>query len=896
MVNMSEWHRWDLHVHTPETMVNDNFTDDNNHKTNKELVWKRYCHELNDYGAEAVGITDYFSANNFFKLRKNRKKWNLNPEIVIFPNIELRATNLVSKKRHESGKLTSYVNIHLIFRPEVSESLVIRFLRELRYKKSNGQTINPYDDIGEIVRGKEFVFLPTTKDILDGLTSAFGENFTKDVMIMIPNSGDGISLSNGNGSQNGKDFLEKVDLIQARTGSARNDQQYLLKADNQYMRVFPSVTGCDAHKYLTFTNFPANARTWIKSEISFDGLKQVVYEPGERISIQESKPQALLPSKVIREISLNQDYFSKNRLEFSEGLNTIIGGRSSGKSVLLSIMAKLASDQHIFKKENDNYNKLIEKLSSESILTFSDGRKANGQDQIEFIYQDGLQEIARNKEQRNIFIENTLSDIVSDKISLSQAKVNNFLQDKRDKLRQDIEELKIIDLKISSLHEKLSNIQDSVTIKNNIEILKSRLNSIQSSKEAIPREKINPVLHEIQELNSKIERLTNEKKELIEFKDLKLFVLNPVLKNYQSDGVLKIIELLSNLQSKIHTDIQDAIDHELEEIEANFVKFSDKKSELIKSEIYVKYQQAEQLSPEIIKIQGSIEDQEKQLSNFRKIKKSLSEAVHLRKSKIRNLEINIFFKKILNELNIYSNNSLKIEYKTSVNFNKFIELCQKNFKTNTNVFRNDIFDCSLDIDNTSNSEVKVTQIIHNIINLERKGPLPFRSNRDIYDWFEDLSRMNFLETNYIIYYKRINNKTGDEILENFTEMSEGKQAFILLLMKLSLSPSDVPFFIDQPEDELDNKAIYEDLVTQLRKQKLTRQIFVVTHNANIVVGGDSECVTIAEEKINSAAPLGHIFNYKQGPIESVEIQNSICETLEGGQKAFKIRESRYSFD
>lgn len=174
--------------------------------------------------------------------------------------------------------------------------------------------------------------------------------------------------------------------------------------------------------------------------------------------------------------------------------------------------------------------------------------------------------------------------------------------------------------------------------------------------------------------------------------------------------------------------------------------------------------------------------------------------------------------------------------------------------------------------------------------------MPFRSNRDIYDWFEDLSRMNFLETNYIIYYKRINNKTGDEILENFTEMSEGKQAFILLLMKLSLSPSDVPFFIDQPEDELDNKAIYEDLVTQLRKQKLTRQIFVVTHNANIVVGGDSECVTIAEEKINSAAPLGHIFNYKQGPIESVEIQNSICETLEGGQKAFKIRESRYSFD
>lgn len=896
MVNMSEWHRWDLHVHTPETMVNDNFTDDNNHKMNKELVWKRYCRELNNYGAEAVGITDYFSANNFFKLRKNRNKWKLNTEIVIFPNIELRATDLVSKKRDENGKATSYVNIHLIFRPEVSETLVIKFLRETRYKKANGKTINLYDDIDEIVRGNDFVFLPTTKDILEGLTSAFGETFTKDVMIMIPNSGDGISLSNGNGSQNGKDFLEKVDLIQARTGNARNDRQYLLQKENRYMQVFPSVTGCDAHAYLKFSDFPANARTWIKSELSFEGLKQVVYEPEGRISIQESKPQALLPSKVIREISLNQDYFSKNRLEFSEGLNTIIGGRSSGKSVLLSIMAKLASGQHSFKKDNGDYDKLIEKLSSESTLTFSDGRKANGQDQIEFIYQDGLQEIARNKMQRNVFIEKTLKDIVSDTISLSQAKINNFRQDKRDKLRQGIEELKIHDSKISSLSEKLSNIQDSVTIKNNIEILKLRLNSIQSSKAAISREKINPVLHEIQDLNLKIERLTDEKKELIEFKDLKLFVLNPALKNYQSDSVLKIIELLTSLQGQIHTDVQDAIDHELEEIEASLVKFSDKKSELINSDIYIKYQQSEQLSPEIIKIQESIEKQEKQLSNYRKIMKYLSEAIHLRKSKVRSLEINVFFRKILNELSIYNDNSLKIEYKTSVNFNKFMELCQKNFKTNTNVFRNDIFDCSIDIDNISNSEVKVTQIIHNIINIERQGSLPFRSNRDIYDWFEDLSRMDFLEANYIIYYKRTNSETNDEILENFTEMSEGKQAFILLLMKLSLSPSDIPFFIDQPEDELDNKAIYEDLVTHLRKQKLTRQIFVVTHNANIVVGGDSECVTIAEEKINSAASLGHTFNYKQGPIESTEIQNSICETLEGGQKAFKIRESRYSFN
>lgn len=158
MALMSEWHRWDLHIHTPETLVNDNFTDENGHKGNKDLVWENYITKLNDYGAEVLGITDYFSAQNFFKLKRNRRKWGLNSDIVIFPNIEMRANDLVSKKRKDNGKATSYVNIHFIFSPDVSEEKITKFLREVRFTKDGEETINFFENIDEIKVGSNFVF------------------------------------------------------------------------------------------------------------------------------------------------------------------------------------------------------------------------------------------------------------------------------------------------------------------------------------------------------------------------------------------------------------------------------------------------------------------------------------------------------------------------------------------------------------------------------------------------------------------------------------------------------------------------------------------------------------------------------------------------------------------
>ena len=148
---------------------------------------------------------------------------------------------------------------------------------------------------------------------------------------------------------------------------------------------------------------------------------------------------------------------------------------------------------------------------------------------------------------------------------------------------------------------------------------------------------------------------------------------------------------------------------------------------------------------------------------------------------------------------------------------------------------------------------------------------------------------------------------GDEI----EKMSPGKKALVLLKLLINLAESKCPILIDQPEDDLDNRSIYLELVHFLKTKKIDRQIIVVTHNANIVVGSDSEEIIIANQRGNNAPNLKYRFEYRSGAIEDTEpiydengqslngvlyqkgIQAQICEILEGGKEAFNVRNNKY---
>lgn len=107
-------------------------------------------------------------------------------------------------------------------------------------------------------------------------------------------------------------------------------------------------------------------------------------------------------------------------------------------------------------------------------------------------------------------------------------------------------------------------------------------------------------------------------------------------------------------------------------------------------------------------------------------------------------------------------------------------------------------------------------------------------------------------------------------------------------LKIILStPSLTTIFIDQPEDNLGNKFIADELVTQIRDIKFSKQLFLVTHNPSIVVYGDAENVILAENKEN------HI-KYKQLVLEDLDAQKQICDTLDGGKYIFHNRYQKYN--
>ena len=129
------------------------------------------------------------------------------------------------------------------------------------------------------------------------------------------------------------------------------------------------------------------------------------------------------------------------------------------------------------------------------------------------------------------------------------------------------------------------------------------------------------------------------------------------------------------------------------------------------------------------------------------------------------------------------------------------------------------------------------------------------------------------------------NATGEG--ENFLSIEEGspgqKTAALLAFL---LSYGEEPLILDQPEDDLDNLLIYDLIVTQLRNIKRRRQIIVVTHNANIVVNGDSELVT-------ALAPYnGETKKDCNGSLQEKKVRETICAIMEGGSKAFEDRYRR----
>jgi chromosome segregation protein len=115
--------------------------------------------------------------------------------------------------------------------------------------------------------------------------------------------------------------------------------------------------------------------------------------------------------------------------------------------------------------------------------------------------------------------------------------------------------------------------------------------------------------------------------------------------------------------------------------------------------------------------------------------------------------------------------------------------------------------------------------------------------------------------------------------------SLGQRASALMLFILSQRENDV-IIIDQPEDDLDNQTIYEDVIKLIRQMKIKTQFIFATHNANIPVLGDAE-------QVHSSRYSDEKIQLKNGSIDDADIQKEIVDIMEGGEEAFNKRKEIY---
>ena len=117
------------------------------------------------------------------------------------------------------------------------------------------------------------------------------------------------------------------------------------------------------------------------------------------------------------------------------------------------------------------------------------------------------------------------------------------------------------------------------------------------------------------------------------------------------------------------------------------------------------------------------------------------------------------------------------------------------------------------------------------------------------------------------------------------DLSGGQRVSVLLSLLLETN-DDRPLVIDQPEDELDNRFLFETVLPALKRR---RQIVVATHNPNIVVNGDADQVILLEATANRGRVA------QAGAIEEPAVRDAIVRTVDGGDEAFRLRRLKYGF-
>ncbi|WP_186008758.1 TrlF family AAA-like ATPase [Planococcus maritimus] len=897
--NGSTWSKWDLHIHTPDTVLNDEFRGD----------WSAYITKLEALsGFSTLGITDYFSVENYFKVKKLKyEEGRLNNIELLLPNIELRLSNATDKYRA--------INYHVIFSPEVDKYIESKFLARLKFQY-DGRTYNATKadliDLGRCFKKaasdeaayKEGVnqFKSDINDIHHILETEQQSVFKGKYFTAVANKqndgASGIRHDQYLGVKN--QVYKKSDMI---FSSRPADVEFFLQKDITLGNPKPCIHGSDAHSLDKVCQPYENRFTWIKSNPSFEGLMQILTNPENRVKIQEENPDSKSDYNVIDKVIFKENNsFQSREILLNPYLNTIIGGKSSGKSLLLYKIASTASPNEILLRAKDNTwhnnykNTFIDETDFEvhwrngQVSRVGDLETKGRVTYIPQLYINSLSEDSGND-----ILQEKILDIVKNHTDVAQKlhQKNELEKNYHSELNQNSY---LLAEKISSL-ENLSADFRTLQSQSIYEEEKSKLEAelsylLEASKMTAQDEQTHKELLKNRDVLKKeanlLERNTDELSLLAE----KLENINFYVKeqfhnlNFTVDSIIEDSALhFENLSKEINESIQQIaikLAFSKEQIESNEKSWNSCVSGI--KEIEEKYSNSEKIKSlrEKIKMQ---EDSIKVLLDLKLKKDKISEDISSIKESLSNSLFTVFSNQIdfIQLINSQHQGSLKVQATIKFNQKKFQEVFIENFNLRKSLsvsLPENIVDTErCFIYNQDDYLEKIRDLLEVIINLPRDR---YKNSFDLARVIDDLFKL------YTVVILDVE-KDNDII----SEMSPGKRGLVLLELFLSINDEKHPILLDQPEDNLDNRTISTELVKFIRERSKERQIIVVTHNANLVILTDSENVIVANQDPQIIENEEFRFEYLSGALEcnfshqgdkltDKGIRDHACSILEGG--------------
>jgi ABC-type enterochelin transport system ATPase subunit len=919
----ARWYKCDLHLHTPASKC----------FLNKEITPEEWVNKAIEMQLDCIAVTDHNTGEWIDKIKVASSGKN----IIVFPGVEITC---------DTGKIHVLVLFDVGKKTQDIDDFLIKCgIPRESFASQNAHSPKSVLDVAEIANTNGAVVIPAHIDESNGV----GLYASKDSIIDLYKKDyiNAVQIVH-------KEYLETINNTKTNEELKEKINAY---CNNPSPEIgFSSITnGYNSVRYakeqnlslVTFSDNPdenepakhgldgiGKLYTWIKMEEkpTIESLRQAFLFNDRVINcFKELDRPYIFPNLWIKSIKISDTLLTKDRdpfvVEFSPQLTTIIGGRGSGKSSIFRFI------RGVFSKTSD-----ISDLG-EVLKDFKDFFRINSDELgvltenssivIEFVRDELLYQIkycnSNIKIQQRDEESGAFSDIedknyinffnfeeYSQKQIYEIAQKPNSLRDRIDSAIPEIDELKSKQDQIKNdffeTSASVRTIQQKISKKGRLNTILSDLNNkikllkssgipdmiVQKDKNQLQKKVISNFILQYSSYSEKLENAIKDfvpveldyaKIESVYRDSIKSIVHEFITKYdlFKTEIERNLLDYKSNIQSLKDAFNKSEFSTNLKEIDN---RFNLKKKELEEKGIddYAKLEgylismdQVEKDLKEIkdneIKIQTLLHKKDEisklYIENALEISKKRQDFVKTIINEGSKVQIKInsfrdkkdFVDKLLHITQKYASSYIK-------DYNMLRDFCYNgNFKDKIQEVRKIFHDARKDL---YSNQLNLSGYFYNMVKI---------LNDSQYDEIDLMLPEDEIQVTY-------KNKLGQYKL--LSSASAGQKTTAILTFILSFGED--PLLLDQPEDDLDNHLVSDLIVERLKTLKLKRQIIVITHNANIPVNGDAEYV------VSLSSDSKYLAVQSRGTLDDKDVKDEICDIMEGGAEAFKMRSLRYKLE